>query len=59
MEKKKEQPTGPEFVVSDGVTTPSKIKDLEERYGLIPPGMSIAEWEALQLADWLQNTSYR
>ena len=57
MEKPDIQPNGEGYVVSDGVTTPSKCKDLEERFGIIRPGMSIAEWEAMQLADWSQMTS--
>jgi hypothetical protein len=49
MEKASEQPSGARYVLSDGISTPSKCKELEERYGLIPPGMSIEAWEKQQL----------
>jgi hypothetical protein len=51
MEKKNEQSSGPGYVISDGVSTPSRCRDLEERYGLIPIGTPIAVWEKWQLAE--------
>ncbi len=57
MEKPGVQSNGEGYVVSDGVSTPSRCMDLDKKYGRIPPGMSVAEWEAWQLADWSQNTS--
>jgi hypothetical protein len=54
MAKKNEQPSGPGYVISDGVSTPSNLKELEERFGLIPPGTSIEVWEKWQLAEWSQ-----
>ena len=59
MEKKNEQPSGPGYDISGGVSTPSKCKELEERYGLIPPSLPIEAWEKWQLSDTAQNTSQR
>lgn len=54
--EKNEQSSGPGYVISDGVSTPSNLKELEERFGLIPPGTSIEVWEKWQLAEWSQKT---
>jgi hypothetical protein len=57
MEKRSEDSSN--GIISDGTTTPSACKDLEEQCGLIEPGTSIKQWEAWQKADQSQKTSQK